>query len=87
MCTVHVELSASLLCLVICCCLCCAAAFSPAMKNHVSSPVNTGSLHYKPDLPVASPESYSPLSTHFLREEDVNRLVLSFVFNYLLVTT
>ncbi|XP_035770706.1 disks large homolog 2 [Neolamprologus brichardi] len=35
-------------------------SFSPAMKNHVSSPVNTGSLHYKPDLPVASPESYSP---------------------------
>ncbi|XP_004561749.1 disks large homolog 2 isoform X3 [Maylandia zebra] len=48
-------------------------SFSPAMKNHVSSPVNTGSLHYKSDLPVASPESYSPLSTHFPREEDVNR--------------
>uniref|UniRef100_A0AAX7T237 Discs, large homolog 2 (Drosophila) n=1 Tax=Astatotilapia calliptera TaxID=8154 RepID=A0AAX7T237_ASTCA len=47
-------------------------SFSPAMKNHVSSPVNTGSLHYKSDLPVASPESYSPLSTHFPREEDVN---------------
>ncbi|XP_039866472.1 disks large homolog 2 isoform X2 [Simochromis diagramma] len=48
-------------------------SFSPAMKNHVSSPVNTGSLHYKSDLPVASPESYSPLSPHFPREEDVNR--------------
>ncbi|XP_063344468.1 disks large homolog 2 isoform X8 [Pelmatolapia mariae] len=48
-------------------------SFSPAMKNHVSSPIDTGSLHYKSDLPVASPESYSPLSTHFLREEDVNR--------------
>uniref|UniRef100_A0A668TUN4 Discs, large homolog 2 (Drosophila) n=1 Tax=Oreochromis aureus TaxID=47969 RepID=A0A668TUN4_OREAU len=49
-------------------------SFSPPMKNHVSSPINTGSLHYKSDLPVASPRSYSPLSAHFLREEDVNRL-------------
>uniref|UniRef100_A0A668TTT5 Discs, large homolog 2 (Drosophila) n=1 Tax=Oreochromis aureus TaxID=47969 RepID=A0A668TTT5_OREAU len=48
-------------------------SFSPPMKNHVSSPINTGSLHYKSDLPVASPRSYSPLSAHFLREEDVNR--------------
>ncbi|KAL3971543.1 hypothetical protein ACER0C_027062 [Sarotherodon galilaeus] len=48
-------------------------SFSPPMKNHVSSPINTGSLHYKSDLPVASPGSYSPLSTHFLREEDINR--------------
>lgn len=86
-CLPDVSFSSSLFSHLLLCLLCCAAAFSPPMKNHVSSPINTGSLHYKSDLPVASPRSYSPLSAHFLREEDVNRLDgFSFVFNYLLLT-
>ncbi|XP_068457172.1 disks large homolog 2 isoform X7 [Clinocottus analis] len=49
-------------------------SFSPAMDNHISSPVNSGTLEYKSGLPPISPGSYSPLSKHLLGEEDINRL-------------
>ncbi|XP_034034742.1 disks large homolog 2 [Thalassophryne amazonica] len=48
--------------------------FSPAMENHISSPVNSGTLEYKSGLPRISPGSYSPLPKHLLGEEDINRL-------------
>ncbi|XP_068577342.1 disks large homolog 2 isoform X8 [Cebidichthys violaceus] len=49
-------------------------SFSPAMENHISSPVNSGTLEYKSGLPPISPGSYSPLPKHLLGEEDINRL-------------
>ncbi|XP_056262212.1 disks large homolog 2 isoform X8 [Pseudoliparis swirei] len=49
-------------------------SFSPAMENHISSPVNSGTLEYKSGLPLISPGSYSPLHKHLLGEEDINRL-------------
>ncbi|KAJ0004187.1 hypothetical protein NQD34_010401 [Periophthalmus magnuspinnatus] len=49
-------------------------SFSPAMENHISSPINTGTLEYKSGLPPISPGSYSPLPKHLLGEEDINRL-------------
>ncbi|CAJ1064500.1 disks large homolog 2 isoform X4 [Xyrichtys novacula] len=49
-------------------------SFSPAMENHISSPVNSGTLEYKSSLPPISPGSYSPLPKHLLGEEDINRL-------------
>ena len=49
-------------------------AFSPAMENHISSPINSGTLEYKSGLPPISPGSYSPLPKHLLGEEDINRL-------------
>uniref|UniRef100_UPI0037E92F51 disks large homolog 2 isoform X5 n=1 Tax=Semicossyphus pulcher TaxID=241346 RepID=UPI0037E92F51 len=49
-------------------------SFSPAMENHISSPVNSGTLDYKSSLPPISPGSYSPLPKHLLGEEDINRL-------------
>lgn len=56
-------------------CLClCSAAFSPAMENHISSPINSGTLDYKSGLPPISPRSFSPLPKHLLGGEDVNRL-------------
>ncbi|XP_055082800.1 disks large homolog 2 isoform X2 [Periophthalmus magnuspinnatus] len=48
-------------------------SFSPAMENHISSPINTGTLEYKSGLPPISPGSYSPLPKHLLGEEDINR--------------
>ncbi|XP_049448503.1 disks large homolog 2 isoform X9 [Epinephelus fuscoguttatus] len=48
-------------------------SFSPAMENHISSPVNSGTLEYKSGLPPISPGSYSPLPKHLLGEEDINR--------------
>ncbi|XP_056262249.1 disks large homolog 2 isoform X12 [Pseudoliparis swirei] len=48
-------------------------SFSPAMENHISSPVNSGTLEYKSGLPLISPGSYSPLHKHLLGEEDINR--------------
>lgn len=50
------------------------AAFSPAMENHISSPINSGTLEYKSGLTPISPGSYSPLPRHLLGEEDINRL-------------
>ncbi|XP_010771361.1 disks large homolog 2-like, partial [Notothenia coriiceps] len=47
--------------------------FSPAMENHISSPINSGTLEYKSGLPPISPGSYSPLPKHLLGEEDINR--------------
>ncbi|XP_051793080.1 disks large homolog 2 isoform X30 [Acanthochromis polyacanthus] len=49
-------------------------SFSPAMENHISSPINSGNLEYKSSLPPISPGSYSPLPKHLLGEEDINRL-------------
>ncbi|XP_034088826.1 LOW QUALITY PROTEIN: disks large homolog 2 [Gymnodraco acuticeps] len=49
-------------------------SFSPAMENHISSPINCGTLEYKSGLPPISPGSYSPLPKHLLGEEDINRL-------------
>ncbi|KAM8742031.1 disks large homolog 2 isoform 11-T11 [Acanthopagrus schlegelii] len=49
-------------------------SFSPAMENHISSPINSGTLEYKSGLPPISPTSYSPLHKHLLGEEDINRL-------------
>ncbi|XP_023260639.1 disks large homolog 2 isoform X8 [Seriola lalandi dorsalis] len=49
-------------------------SFSPAMENHISSPINSGTLEYKSGLPSISPGSYSPLPKHLLGEEDINRL-------------
>ncbi|XP_063750895.1 disks large homolog 2 isoform X10 [Eleginops maclovinus] len=49
-------------------------SFSPAMENHISSPINSGTLEYKSCLPPISPGSYSPLPKHLLGEEDINRL-------------
>ncbi|XP_075876165.1 disks large homolog 2 isoform X11 [Nelusetta ayraudi] len=49
-------------------------SFSPAMENHISSPINSGTLDYKSGLPPISPGSYSPLPKHLLGEEDINRL-------------
>ncbi|XP_034461564.1 disks large homolog 2 isoform X11 [Hippoglossus hippoglossus] len=49
-------------------------SFSPAMENHISSPINSGTLEYKSGLPPISPGSYSPLPKHLLGEEDINRL-------------
>ncbi|XP_060912056.1 disks large homolog 2 isoform X11 [Labrus mixtus] len=49
-------------------------SFSPAMENHISSPINSGTLEYKSSLPPISPGSYSPLPKHLLGEEDINRL-------------
>ncbi|XP_034406457.1 disks large homolog 2-like [Cyclopterus lumpus] len=49
-------------------------SFSPAMENHISSTVNSGTLEYKSGLPLISPGSYSPLPKHLLGEEDINRL-------------
>ncbi|XP_035846931.1 disks large homolog 2 isoform X12 [Sander lucioperca] len=49
-------------------------SFSPALENHISSPVNSGTLEYKSGLPPISPGSYSPLPKHLLGEEDINRL-------------
>ncbi|KAM4544952.1 disks large homolog 2 isoform 3-T3 [Odontesthes bonariensis] len=49
-------------------------SFLPAMENHISSPINSGTLEYKSVLPSMSPGSYSPLSKHLLGEEDINRL-------------
>ncbi|XP_074466418.1 disks large homolog 2 isoform X14 [Sebastes fasciatus] len=49
-------------------------SFNPAMENHISSPVNSGTLEYKSSLPPISPGSYSPLPKHLLGEEDINRL-------------
>ncbi|XP_023260641.1 disks large homolog 2 isoform X10 [Seriola lalandi dorsalis] len=48
-------------------------SFSPAMENHISSPINSGTLEYKSGLPSISPGSYSPLPKHLLGEEDINR--------------
>ncbi|XP_063750896.1 disks large homolog 2 isoform X11 [Eleginops maclovinus] len=48
-------------------------SFSPAMENHISSPINSGTLEYKSCLPPISPGSYSPLPKHLLGEEDINR--------------
>ncbi|XP_074466420.1 disks large homolog 2 isoform X16 [Sebastes fasciatus] len=48
-------------------------SFNPAMENHISSPVNSGTLEYKSSLPPISPGSYSPLPKHLLGEEDINR--------------
>uniref|UniRef100_A0A8C2XI04 Discs, large homolog 2 (Drosophila) n=1 Tax=Cyclopterus lumpus TaxID=8103 RepID=A0A8C2XI04_CYCLU len=48
-------------------------SFSPAMENHISSTVNSGTLEYKSGLPLISPGSYSPLPKHLLGEEDINR--------------
>ncbi|XP_051793063.1 disks large homolog 2 isoform X18 [Acanthochromis polyacanthus] len=48
-------------------------SFSPAMENHISSPINSGNLEYKSSLPPISPGSYSPLPKHLLGEEDINR--------------
>ncbi|XP_036974519.1 disks large homolog 2 isoform X7 [Acanthopagrus latus] len=48
-------------------------SFSPAMENHISSPINSGTLEYKSGLPPISPTSYSPLHKHLLGEEDINR--------------
>ncbi|XP_041863443.1 disks large homolog 2 isoform X4 [Melanotaenia boesemani] len=48
--------------------------FSPAMENHISSPINSGTLEYKSGLLSISPGSYSPLPKHILGEEDINRL-------------
>ncbi|KAM9385730.1 disks large homolog 2 [Pholidichthys leucotaenia] len=48
-------------------------SFSPAMENHISSPINTGTLDYKSGLPPISPGSYSPLPKHLLGEDDINR--------------
>uniref|UniRef100_A0A8D2ZRN3 Disks large-like 2 n=1 Tax=Scophthalmus maximus TaxID=52904 RepID=A0A8D2ZRN3_SCOMX len=48
-------------------------SFSPAMENHISSPINSGTLEYKSGLPPISPGSYSPLPKHLLGEEDINR--------------
>ncbi|XP_072231804.1 disks large homolog 2 isoform X7 [Leuresthes tenuis] len=48
-------------------------SFLPAMENHISSPINSGTLEYKSVLPSISPGSYSPLSKHLLGEEDINR--------------
>ncbi|XP_056262162.1 disks large homolog 2 isoform X2 [Pseudoliparis swirei] len=45
-----------------------------SMENHISSPVNSGTLEYKSGLPLISPGSYSPLHKHLLGEEDINRL-------------
>uniref|UniRef100_A0A7N8WMV3 Discs, large homolog 2 (Drosophila) n=1 Tax=Mastacembelus armatus TaxID=205130 RepID=A0A7N8WMV3_9TELE len=42
-------------------------SFSPAMENHISSPIN------KTGLPPISPRSYSPLPKHLLGDEDINR--------------
>ncbi|XP_041863448.1 disks large homolog 2 isoform X9 [Melanotaenia boesemani] len=47
--------------------------FSPAMENHISSPINSGTLEYKSGLLSISPGSYSPLPKHILGEEDINR--------------
>ncbi|XP_034745409.1 disks large homolog 2 isoform X39 [Etheostoma cragini] len=47
-------------------------SFSP--ENHISSPINSGTLEYKSGLPPISPGSYSPLPKHLLGEEDLNRL-------------
>uniref|UniRef100_A0A3B4VFS5 Discs, large homolog 2 (Drosophila) n=1 Tax=Seriola dumerili TaxID=41447 RepID=A0A3B4VFS5_SERDU len=47
-------------------------SFSPAMENHISSPINSGTLEYKSGLPSISPGSYSPLPKHLLGEEDIN---------------
>ncbi|KAI9516427.1 Disks large 2 [Dissostichus eleginoides] len=49
-------------------------SFSPAMENHISSPINSGTLEYKSGLPPISPGSYSPLPKHLLGEEDINSL-------------
>ncbi|XP_047462434.1 disks large homolog 2 isoform X8 [Mugil cephalus] len=49
-------------------------SFSPVMENHISSPINSGTLEYKSCLPPISPRSYSPLPKHLLGEEDMNRL-------------
>ncbi|KAJ4929767.1 hypothetical protein JOQ06_018788 [Pogonophryne albipinna] len=49
-------------------------SFSPAMENHISSPINSGTLEYKSGLPPISPGSYAPLPKHLLGEEDINRL-------------
>ncbi|XP_034745394.1 disks large homolog 2 isoform X24 [Etheostoma cragini] len=46
-------------------------SFSP--ENHISSPINSGTLEYKSGLPPISPGSYSPLPKHLLGEEDLNR--------------
>ncbi|XP_070773416.1 disks large homolog 2 isoform X2 [Enoplosus armatus] len=48
-------------------------SFSPAMENHISSPVNSGTLEYKSGVLPISPGSYSPLPRHLLGEEDINR--------------
>ncbi|XP_034539610.1 disks large homolog 2 [Notolabrus celidotus] len=48
-------------------------SFSPAMENHISSPINSGTLEYKSSLPPISPGSYSPLPKHLLGEDDINR--------------
>ncbi|XP_045895022.1 disks large homolog 2 isoform X5 [Micropterus dolomieu] len=49
-------------------------SFSPAMENHISSPINSGTLEYKSGVLPISPGSYSPLPKHLLGEEDINRL-------------
>ncbi|XP_044225635.1 disks large homolog 2 isoform X13 [Thunnus albacares] len=48
-------------------------SFSPAMENHISSPINSGTLEYKSGLTPISPGSYSPLPKHLVGEEDINR--------------
>ncbi|XP_044078316.1 disks large homolog 2 isoform X17 [Siniperca chuatsi] len=48
-------------------------SFSPAMDNHISSPVDSGTLEYKSGVLPISPRSYSPLPKHLLGEEDINR--------------
>uniref|UniRef100_A0A4W6DAS5 Discs, large homolog 2 (Drosophila) n=1 Tax=Lates calcarifer TaxID=8187 RepID=A0A4W6DAS5_LATCA len=48
-------------------------SFSPAMENHISSPINSGTLEYKSGLPPISPGNFSPISKHLLGEEDINR--------------
>ncbi|XP_038564514.1 disks large homolog 2 isoform X5 [Micropterus salmoides] len=48
-------------------------SFSPAMENHISSPINSGTLEYKSGVLPISPGSYSPLPKHLLGEEDINR--------------
>ncbi|CAK6971689.1 disks large homolog 2 isoform X2, partial [Scomber scombrus] len=49
-------------------------SFSPAMENHISSPINSGTLEYKSGLTPISPGNYSPLPKHLVGEEDINRL-------------
>ncbi|XP_053188017.1 disks large homolog 2 [Scomber japonicus] len=48
-------------------------SFSPAMENHISSPINSGTLEYKSGLTPISPGNYSPLPKHLVGEEDINR--------------
>uniref|UniRef100_A0A665U8S9 Discs, large homolog 2 (Drosophila) n=1 Tax=Echeneis naucrates TaxID=173247 RepID=A0A665U8S9_ECHNA len=48
-------------------------SFPPAIENHISSPINSGTMEYKSAPPPISPGSYPPLPMHLLGEEDINR--------------